>query len=43
MRFCIEEEVFRMFPQFCRGIVVAAGMDNSRACPELEKLLREEE
>jgi DNA/RNA-binding domain of Phe-tRNA-synthetase-like protein len=43
MRFCIEEEVFRMFPQFCRGIVVAAGVDNSRACPELEKLLREEE
>ncbi len=43
MRFCIEEEVFRMFPQFCRGIVVAAGIDNSRPSPELEKLLREQE
>jgi DNA/RNA-binding domain of Phe-tRNA-synthetase-like protein len=43
MRFCIEEEVFRMFPQFCRGIVVAAGTDNSRSCPELEKLLQEEQ
>jgi DNA/RNA-binding domain of Phe-tRNA-synthetase-like protein len=43
MRFCIEEEVFRMFPQFCRGIVVATGADNSRPCPELEKLLREEQ
>jgi DNA/RNA-binding domain of Phe-tRNA-synthetase-like protein len=43
MRFCIEEEVFRMFPQFCRGIVVASGTDNSRPCPELEKLLQEEQ
>jgi DNA/RNA-binding domain of Phe-tRNA-synthetase-like protein len=43
MRFCIEEEVFRMFPQFCRGIVVAAGTDNSRAYPELDKLLQEEQ
>jgi DNA/RNA-binding domain of Phe-tRNA-synthetase-like protein len=43
MRFCIEEEVFRMFPQFCRGIVVAAGTDNSRPCTELEKLLQEEQ
>lgn len=43
MRFCIEEDVFRMFPQFCRGIVVAAGIDNSRPSPELEKLLREQE
>ena len=43
MRFCIEEEVLKMFPQFCRGIVLAAGMDNSRPSPELERLLREEE
>ncbi len=43
MRFCIEEDVFRMFPQFCRGIVVAAGIDNSRPSSELEKLLREQE
>jgi DNA/RNA-binding domain of Phe-tRNA-synthetase-like protein len=43
MRFCIEEEVFKMFPQFCRGIVVAAGMDNSRPSPELDRLLQEEQ
>jgi DNA/RNA-binding domain of Phe-tRNA-synthetase-like protein len=42
MRFCVEEEVFRMFPQFCRAVVVAAGIDNSRACPELEKRLQEQ-
>jgi DNA/RNA-binding domain of Phe-tRNA-synthetase-like protein len=43
MLFRVEEEVFRMFPQFCRGIVTAAGIDNSQPSPDLEKLLREEE
>jgi DNA/RNA-binding domain of Phe-tRNA-synthetase-like protein len=43
MRFCIEEDVFKIFPMFCRGIVMAAGIDNSRPSPELEALLREEE
>ncbi len=42
MRFCIEEGVFQMFPQFCRGIVVASGIDNSRPCPELVRLLQEQ-
>ncbi len=43
MRFCIEEDVFRMFPQFCRGVVTAAGIDNSRPSLELETLLRDQE
>jgi DNA/RNA-binding domain of Phe-tRNA-synthetase-like protein len=43
MLFRIEEPVFQMFPQFCRGIVAAAGIDNSRPSPELEALLREQE
>jgi DNA/RNA-binding domain of Phe-tRNA-synthetase-like protein len=43
MLFRIEEGVFQMFPQFCRGIVVAAGIDNSQPSPELEALLREQE
>lgn len=43
MRFCIEPEIFRMFPEFCRGVVIASGVDNSRPCPELEALLREQE
>jgi DNA/RNA-binding domain of Phe-tRNA-synthetase-like protein len=42
MRFCIEESIVKMFPQFRRGIVVATGIDNSRPCPELEDLLREQ-
>ncbi len=43
MLFRIEEGVFSLFPQFCRGIVTAAGIDNSKPSPELEKLLRERE
>src|SRR5512139_1441019 len=43
MRFRIEESVFQMFPHFCRGIVTAAGIDNSRPSPALEALLREQE
>ena len=40
MRFCIEDGVFEMFPNFCRGIVFASGIDNSKPCPELEGFLR---
>jgi DNA/RNA-binding domain of Phe-tRNA-synthetase-like protein len=43
MRFCIEEDVFQLFPQFHRGIVIAMGIDNSRPCSELEDLLRKQE
>jgi len=42
MLFRVEEDVFQLFPQFCRGIVTAAGIDNSRPSPELEALLWEE-
>ena len=31
-----------MFPDFCRGIVLASGIDNSKACPELEGFLQKE-
>lgn len=31
-----------MFPNFCRGIVRASGIDNSGACPEIENLLRQQ-
>lgn len=43
MRFSVEGDVFKLFPQYCRGLVVATGIDNSRSCPEIEKLLREQE
>ncbi len=43
MLFRIEADVFQMFPEFCRGIVVATGIDNSRTCQEIQALLREQE
>jgi len=43
MRFCVEESVFQMFPGFCRGVVMASGIDNSRPCAELEGLLKDQE
>jgi len=43
MRFCIEESIFTMFPEFCRGIVTAAGIDNSCPSAEMEGFLREQE
>ncbi len=32
-----------MFPNFCRAVVVAAGIDNGHPSPELEGLLRDQE
>jgi len=43
MLFRIEEDVLQLFPHFCRGIVTASGIDNSKPNPELERLLREQE
>jgi DNA/RNA-binding domain of Phe-tRNA-synthetase-like protein len=42
MKFCIEDGVFQLFPQFCRGVVIADGIDNSRPSPQIQKLLREQ-
>ncbi len=43
VRFRIEEDLFHLFPHFCRGIVISTGMDNNRQCPEIESFLREQE
>jgi DNA/RNA-binding domain of Phe-tRNA-synthetase-like protein len=42
MRFCIEDRVFEMFPNFCRGVVRASGIDNRGECRELEARLSEQ-
>ena len=42
MQFCIEESVFEMFPGFCRGIVLASGIDNRGQSTELGRLLSEQ-
>jgi DNA/RNA-binding domain of Phe-tRNA-synthetase-like protein len=41
MRFEIEAEVFELFPQFCRGLVVATGIDNMGQNLEIEAMLKE--
>jgi DNA/RNA-binding domain of Phe-tRNA-synthetase-like protein len=43
MRFCIEEEVLQMFPNFFRAVVVATGINNIGPCPELEERLKEQQ
>ncbi len=35
--------MFELFPEFCRGIVVAKGIDNTRTSAELEALMKEQE
>jgi len=40
MRFAIDESVFERFPEYRRGIVVARGVDNLTADPDLEARLR---
>lgn len=43
MRFEIEADVFKLFPQFYRGIVVATGINNGGSAPEIVAMLREYE
>jgi lysyl-tRNA synthetase class 2 len=42
MIYRVEPEVFARFPHFCRGIVVARGIDNSRADFAIPQLLSEQ-
>ncbi len=43
MQFRVDEEIFRMFPNFCRAVVVAAGLNNGGRYPELEERLKEQQ
>lgn len=43
MIYRVEPEIFERFPHFCRGIVVARGIDNSRTDLHTSQLLREQE
>lgn len=42
MRYSIDDAIFDMFPQYCRGVVVAHGFDNSTPVTELTRMLDEE-
>lgn len=41
MNFIVEKEVFEKLPNACFGVVVAKGIDNSKAYPEIDRLLDE--
>ncbi len=41
MKFIVEKEVFEKLPKACFGVVVAKGIDNSKAYPEIDRLLHE--
>jgi DNA/RNA-binding domain of Phe-tRNA-synthetase-like protein len=43
VQFRIEPGIFQAFPQFCRGIVLATGIDNTGSSSVIEKLLRQQE
>lgn len=39
MKFIVEKEIFEKLPNACFGVVMAKGIDNSRAYPEIDRLL----
>lgn len=39
MKFIVEKEIFEKLPNACFGVVMAKGIDNSKAYPEIEQLL----
>lgn len=41
MYFRVEKEIFEKLPNACFGVVMARGTDNSKAYPEIERLLTE--
>ncbi len=41
MKFIVEKEIFEKLPSACFGVVMAKGIDNSRAYPEIGQLLDE--
>ena len=41
MKFIVEKEIFEKLPNVCFGVVMAKGIDNSKAYPEIDRLLDE--
>lgn len=41
MKFIVEKEIFEKLPNACFGVVMARGIDNSKACQEIDRLLDE--
>ena len=41
MKFIVEKEIFEKLPNACFGVVMAKGIDNGKAYPEIDRLLDE--
>ena len=41
MRFVVKKEIFEELPRACFGVVMAKGIDNNNAYPEIEQFLDE--
>lgn len=41
MKFIVEKEIFEKLPNACFGVVMVKGIDNSKAYPEIDRLLDE--
>ena len=41
MKFIVEKAIFERLPNACFGVVMAKGIDNSKACQEIDQLLDE--
>lgn len=41
MRFIVKKEIFEELPSACFGVVMAKGIDNNNAYPEIEQFLDE--
>lgn len=41
MKFIVEKEIFEKLPNSCFGIVMAKGIDNTKAYPEIRRILDE--
>lgn len=41
MKFVVEKEIFEKLPTACFGVVVARGIDNAKAYPEIDRMLDE--
>lgn len=39
MKFVVEKDIFEKLPNACFGVVMAKGIDNKKACPEIDLLL----
>ncbi len=43
MRFTVDDQIFKLYPELCLGVVVASGLDNRGSSDELRGLIRDQQ